>query len=160
VKRSRLLPRGTSPGRILQGALLRLRGGELGPRRLALSVATGVFIAMLPIPGFQTFVWLGLVAIFPIDPILTYACTWVSNPLTLAPLTFLELEIGSLIFTRHWLDISQAQLVTLHGALKLGSHLMIGGLAFALGCAVVTYQLAHILALWIAKVSAPPSLHS
>ncbi len=131
----------------LRDALLKLRRGRLEPRKLALSIGVGVFIGMLPLPGLQTFVWLGLIALLPVDPILTYAFTWVSNPLTVLPFTFAELELGSLLATGSWQRVSLHDVHNLHAAARFGYHLGIGGLTFSVLSAAIAFIIAQALAL-------------
>lgn len=126
-----------------RGAVSRLREGH--PKRLALSAGLGVFIGLLPIPGLQTFVWLGFVAIFPIDPIITYACTWVSNPFTVLALTVLELKLGTLVVAQRSLT-DMVNGFTLRGALRLGHHLMVGGALLAAVCGLIAYCIVYIVA--------------
>ena len=145
MKQRPIPPKG-SPRKALRDAILRLRCGRLAPRRLALSVSVGVFIGLLPIPGLQTFVWLGLVALLPIDPIVTYAFTWVSNPLTVLPFTFAELELGSWLFTGRWLKVTLHEFVDVYAATRFGYHLGIGGLILSILCAALAFMISQPLA--------------
>jgi uncharacterized protein (DUF2062 family) len=112
-----------------------------------------VFIGLLPIPGLQTFVWLGFVAIFPIDPIITYACTWVSNPLTVLAFTVLELKLGALVVAQRSLADDVVNGLTLRGALRLGNHLILGGGLLAAMCGLIAYLVAYVIARRYAKAS-------
>ena len=133
-------------------AVSRLREGRVHPERLALSAGLGVFIGLLPIPGLQTFVWLGFVAIFPVDPLITYACTWVSNPLTVLTFTVLELKLGALVVAQRSLSTDMVNGFTLRGALRLGHHLMVGGVLLAAMCGLIAYCVAYIVAGRFTKV--------
>jgi len=137
--------------RAWHAAASRLREGRILPERLALSAGIGVFIGLLPLPGLQTFVWLGFVAIFPIDPLITYACTWVSNPLTVLAFTVLELKLGALVVTQRSLAADLVNGLTLRGALRLGHHLMVGGVILSAACGLIAYSVAYIIARRFAK---------
>ncbi len=132
--------------------MLRLREGRLDPQRLALSASTGVFIGLLPVPGLQTFVWLGLVMILPVDPIITYGCTWVSNPLTVLPVTLLEMQLGSLIFSRSWLSMAGVRSFTQMEILREGGHLLVGGLLLAMASGLVAYCATRVVARMFLKM--------
>lgn len=145
VNISTWIHKGNSARQALHGAMLRLRNGRLDSKGVALSVGVGVFIGLLPVPGLQTFVWLGLVAILAIDPIITYACTWVSNPMTVLPFTLLEMELGSWVVTRHWLSITKVKNLTLMGMLRQGGHLMAGGLLLAAASGILAYCITRVI---------------
>jgi uncharacterized protein (DUF2062 family) len=110
-----------------------------------------VFIGLLPIPGLQTFVCLGFVAILPIDPIITYACTWVSNPLTVLALTALELKLGAMVLAQRSLSAEMLSGFSPRDALRLGHHLMVGSVLLATGSGLIAYWVTHIVARRLAK---------
>ncbi len=79
------------------GKLLLSEGLE--PRRAAAAVFLGVFIAVVPIYGFQSLVALGLATLLRLNKPLTFGATFVNNPLFQPFLIFFSLEVGHYILT-------------------------------------------------------------
>lgn len=142
----------------LRDAWTLLHQARLRPTRLALAAGVGVFIGMLPLPGLQTFVWLGLVALLRVDPIVSYACTWFSNPITVVPFTVIELELGSLLVSHHWLSVDWTHVISAQVAMRHGAYLAVGGSLFATISGVATFCATHLVAQrWAAHVQATSS---
>jgi uncharacterized protein (DUF2062 family)/SAM-dependent methyltransferase len=137
-KISRLL----HPLRQFAAALLK---EHLDPEHAAAAVFLGVFIANVPIYGFQTVAVLALAALFRLNKPLAYAATFVNNPLLQPFLIVGSLELGHALLTGRRLSLSLAHRPDFRsefGAWLLGS-LVLGVLLGALA-AVVTYLILRL----------------
>jgi len=125
---------------------MRLRGGGLSPGRAAASVAVGLFVGCLPVYGVQLFLVLLICMPLRLDSALAYVVCHVSNPLTLAPLLWLELEIGALILTGHGAVLRLSEVKRL-GFAAVGAQLVLGavicGAVLASAGAIAAWVLAH-----------------
>jgi uncharacterized protein (DUF2062 family) len=74
--------------------LIRLEGS---PKVIARGLACGVFAGCFPWFGFQTIIGVLLAFIFRGNKLAAASGTWVSNPLTYAPLFFFNFKLGKLI---------------------------------------------------------------
>ncbi|MCL4488915.1 MAG: DUF2062 domain-containing protein [Chloroflexi bacterium] len=76
---------------------------SLEPRKGAAAVFIGVFIGHIPIYGFQSAVAIGLAILFRLNKPLTFAATFVNNPLCQPFMVTGSLELGHLLLTgKHW----------------------------------------------------------
>jgi uncharacterized protein (DUF2062 family) len=117
----------------------RVRMGEIEPERFSRSVALGVFIGLLPIHGLQTLLWLGLIVVVPVEPMLTWLCSWVGNAATAVPLTWLELELGSYLCSGRFAALKLSQIGDKNLLSHLSLTLLVGALAFATAGAALAY---------------------
>ncbi len=136
-------------GRHPVAATLLDRAGCLHPdrRTLARGVAVGVFVGLSPTVGFQTLLMLlGCVALRANFPI-AFLVSWVSNPLTMAPLYLGFNQLGEAVFHR---ATGTATLEgDTNGWIEIG-YLAFGSLVVALPLAIVSYAL--VLAVWRAAI--------
>lgn len=98
---------------LAQKAWRRLRGGELTPRRAALSVGVGMLIGMTPAFGLH---WLLVVAVcvpLRLDTGVAYLAANISMPLIAPFITFAEVEMGALLLHGHWLALAPREMKTL-----------------------------------------------
>ena len=72
-----------------------LRGGELSPERLALSLWVGTFIGCQPIYGLHLVLCALVCLPLRLDVVLAYLAANISNPLLAPFLLFLEFEVGT-----------------------------------------------------------------
>ena len=63
---------------------------------MAGGAALGVFLAFIPVP-IQMLIAAPLAFLFQVNLPVALAATWVSNPLTLAPILLLAYKVGSLL---------------------------------------------------------------
>ncbi len=56
------------------------------PHAIALGVAVGVFVAFLPLVGFQTVIAIALAALLRANKIVCVPLVWITNPITLGPI--------------------------------------------------------------------------
>jgi uncharacterized protein (DUF2062 family) len=94
---SQAIARFTVPARRLWGTLLH---EGLAPARAAAAVFIGVFIGFVPIYGLQTMTAIGLAILFRLNKPLTFAATFVNNPLLQPIMVVGSLELGHLLLDR------------------------------------------------------------
>jgi len=98
------------------------------PWRIALSVAIGIFIGLFIPVGFQTIITIPLALFLQCNLFLATTATLISNPLTVVPLYYLNIKIGS-FFTS--IQISTDEFINLTSNFsfdsfqKLGADLLI-----------------------------------
>ena len=87
----------------LRSFLALLLAERLEPGRAAAAVFIGVFIAIVPIYGFQSLVAIGLATILRLNRPLTFGATFVNNPLLQPFLVVASLEVGHFLLQgRPW----------------------------------------------------------
>jgi uncharacterized protein (DUF2062 family) len=107
---------------------------------LARATALGLFVGMLPLPGHM--IMAGLLAIFfranlPVAVLMV----WASNPITLAPITFLEYKIGVTILhsPNYKFSFEPTWYWVTHHFIHLWKPLALGTLIFATLMALLGY---------------------
>lgn len=94
----------------LRLAWRRLRGGELTPKRAALSVGIGLAIGLVPVYGAHWAIVLAVCVPLKLDAPVSYLAANISNPL-FAPFLFLaEVQIGSILTTGALLPLTMQAL--------------------------------------------------
>src|SRR5258706_14982160 len=91
-----------STGRVrpaLREAWRRLRGGELTPKRAALSVGVGLAIGLVPVYGAHWAIVLAACVPLKLDAPVAYLAANISNPLFAPFLLLAEVQVGSVLTT-------------------------------------------------------------
>ncbi len=124
---------------------------SLSPARAAAAVFVGIFIAHVPIYGFQAVAAVGLAVVLGLNKPLTLAATFINNPLLQPFLVFLSVEIGHFLLRGSFVRLALSDLTFenfqaefsawLVGTLTLGA--LLGGVA-ALGTFVVLHLRASV----------------
>lgn len=70
------------------------------PWRTAIGAGIGALIGGMPLLGVHTWVAAGVGAVAPVPPLAVVVGSNVSNPLTILPITFLEIRIGQFLLGR------------------------------------------------------------
>ena len=70
------------------------------PKRIAMGVALGLFLAWLPLIGLQMLIALGLSFIFKANKFVSVAFVWVSNPFTIPLIYFPNFLVGRAILSK------------------------------------------------------------
>lgn len=126
----------------------RLSGGELTARRLAQSVALGLFVGCSPFFGFHAIIALGLAFTLRLDVLISYLATNISVPPLLPFLIFAELQVGSFLVSGRFHSLTLADFAPQKalelGALVLAGFPVVGGVVALLGGAVAYLVGAHI----------------
>jgi uncharacterized protein (DUF2062 family) len=103
----------------------RLRGGELTPRRAALSVAVGLVIGMTPAFGLHWLIVIAVCVPLRLDTGVAYLAANISLPFIAPFITFAELETGALVLHGQFMSLAPSQVKTM--ALRtLAAELAVG----------------------------------
>jgi len=138
---------------LVHKAWLRLRGGELTPRRAALSVAVGLAIGMTPAFGLHWLLVIGVCVPLRLDAGVAYLAANVSMPLIAPFITFAEVEAGALIVRGSFLPIEPGDVKTAAlGTLAL--ELLVGTLVVAPAGAAVGGAITYALVAWRRRAKA------
>ena len=97
----------------MKGAFHRLRSSArrvataimsegLAPGRAAAAVFTGVFFGIVPIYGFQSLAAMGAAVLFRLNKPLTFAATFINNPVLQPFLVVASIGLGRLMLTGHY----------------------------------------------------------
>jgi uncharacterized protein (DUF2062 family)/trans-aconitate methyltransferase len=138
-----------SPRRILQPLrqfAATLFNEHLDPRHAAAAVFLGIFIANVPIYGFQTLAVIGLAALFRLNKPLAVGATFVNNPLFQPFLVVGALEVGHFVLTGKLLRLSFA-----HSISDLKSQLaawVIGGVIVGIFLGVLGAGIIFVFLRW------------
>ncbi len=123
--------------------LLRLEGN---PKVIARGLACGVFAGCFPWFGFQTIIGVLLAFLLRGNKLAAALGTWVSNPLTYAPLFFFNFKIGQFVLGSYFISDEQFTLTDdWSKLLNLGTDILIslsvGSFIVGLAAAIATYFL-------------------
>lgn len=147
---SRKVPQGLRKG--LRAALKRLHGGELTPRRLAFSVALGLFVGCSPLFGLHALIAGGLAFFLRLDVLITYLATNISIPPLMPLLFFAELQVGSFILNGRFRSLALADFAP-DKALELGAAVFVGFPFVGGGIALLGASAAFFLSSRLSKAS-------
>lgn len=122
------------------------------PHAIALGVAVGVFVAFLPLVGFQTVIAIALAALVRANKIVCVPIVWITNPVTMGPIYWGCFRLGQLATpgpTANAADIKRLVELAHEGSLldlafwsKLASFLGSVGIELWVGCVIVGLVLA------------------
>ena len=76
------------------------------PRRIAWGVALGTFIGMTPTVGLQMTIAVGVATLLRGNRLAAVAMVWISNPLTVVPIYWVDHIVGAAILRTEMLSIS------------------------------------------------------
>jgi len=134
----------------LRQAWQRLRGGELTPKRAALSVGIGLVVGLVPAYGFHWAIVLAMCVPLRLDAPVAYLAANISNPL-FAPFLFLaEVQIGSLVMTGATLPLTKEALQARGPGAFIGETIL-GIAILAPAAALVFGWLTYVLVAWRQK---------
>ncbi|MEE4659706.1 MAG: DUF2062 domain-containing protein [Halieaceae bacterium] len=129
-------------------ALLHSTGSLHGsPEAIARGVAVGLLIGLTPTVGIQTVLMITLCVLVAGNFPAAFAVSWVSNPLTLAPMVWAFHELGEAILSPWATLLARVDLGYLRGA---GDDILCtaaGSLAVAIPAAIAGYFITHALSL-------------
>src|SRR5580704_15455832 len=100
---------------------------SLTPGRAAAAVFTGIFIAHVPIYGFQAAAAIGLAVLLGLNKPLTLAATFINNPLFQPLLIALSVQLGQFILTGKWRRLAWPDMSA--AGLKTGFKFFLAGTA-------------------------------
>ena len=134
------------PRRLLRYGFLRLARLHDPPRTVALGLAIGVFVGILPIVPFHTVTALALAFIFRGSKVAAALGTWVSNPLDLLPHYLLLYYVGRKVLPLEAPPLNPERLgltEVLSDGWDLLAVLLTGGLILAVPASLLTYLLTY-----------------
>jgi len=116
-----------------KAALKMLAGSDTSTRNLASALALGAFVAPTPVLGLHTWMAIGLAFLFRVNRLAAFVGSNIANPLTMAPIVWLDITLGNFLLGRPPLDwtpqqldwqwVKERYLEAWLGALVLGSFL-------------------------------------
>lgn len=134
--------------RCLVWRLAKLKGSS---NTLARGFAVGIFAGLLPVFGFQVFIAVALALLVRGNKILAATSTWVSNPLTYAPIYIFNFQVGRWLLREHSsLDVS-LQLKSVQDVTVLGYTMIKTLLVGSLTVSAVVSICSYFLFLWFIK---------
>jgi uncharacterized protein (DUF2062 family) len=140
--------------RLIYLRIIRLRGH---PDELALGLAFGIGIGMMPIIPFHMIVALAIAILFGASKITAVAGTWICNPITIYPIYKYGYKIGVIILgfdhhTMFFMPVTEAigqgnylqaiQIILSGGSMAMATFLL-GGIVLGLLGAVPSYVLSY-----------------
>ena len=124
---------------------LRLVRIQASPHAIALGLAVGVFVGLLPVVPFQILIAVPIAFVLRGSKIAAALGTWVSNPLNWVPVYMLFYYVGKAIvpFEVPPFDPSQLEMKRLFAmGWQFFAVMMVGGLVVAIPSAIVSYFIA------------------
>jgi len=138
---------GQSRKDLVRQAWRRLRGGELTPRRAALSVAVGLVIGMTPAFGLHWLLVIGVCVPLRLDTGVAYLAANISMPLIAPFITLAEIETGALVLHGRFMGLHPDDMKTVAlGTLAL--ELVVGTLLVAPAGGALGGSLAYAVTAW------------
>ncbi|MDL2209563.1 DUF2062 domain-containing protein [Desulfovibrio sp. OttesenSCG-928-O18] len=125
---------------------LRLVRIQATPHNIAIGLAAGVFVGLLPVLPFQTILAIGLAFLVRGSKIAAALGTWVSNPLNWVPVYMMFYYVGKAVvpFDVPPFDPQQLEMAEMiEMGWKFFTVMMVGGLVVATPSAVVSYFVAR-----------------
>lgn len=121
---------------------LRLVRIQATPHTIAIGLAAGVFVGLLPVLPFQTIIAVALAFVVRGSKIAAALGTWVSNPLNWIPVYMMFYYVGKAVvpfdvppFNPKHLEMAEL----IHVGWRLFVAMMVGGLTVATPSAVISY---------------------
>jgi len=133
------------------------------PHSIALGTSIGIFVGLTPSVGIQTILILAIVFLtrpfFYFNGTAAMASTYISNPLTMAPLYYFWYRLGAWFFPGYSADVNFTPLLQFEGlsgwwnatcglAVQVGLPMLTGALLTAPIGAAIAYPLTHLLVRW------------
>ncbi len=121
---------------------LRLVRIQASPHNIAMGLAVGVFVGLLPLLPFQTVIAVAVAFVLRSSKIAAALGTWVSNPLNWVPLYMMFYYVGKALVpfdvpAFHPAQLEMPQMIEM--GWKFFSVMMLGGLVVATPSAIVSY---------------------
>jgi uncharacterized protein (DUF2062 family) len=125
----------------------RLRGGELTPRRAALSVGVGLVIGMTPAFGFHWLIVIAVCVPLRLDTGVAYLAANISLPFIVPFITLAELETGALVLHGRLLSLAPSQVKTMALG-RLAAELAVGTAIAATAGGALGGAITYALVAW------------
>lgn len=130
-----------------------LAGLDDPPHKIAIGLALGIFVGFIPIMGIQMAVVLPFALLFRGNKTAAIGGVWVTNPITVIPIYYLNYKVG-VLFVEYppltWADFEGLfSSITMTKFLELGEAILVplfvGGLVIAIVAAIPTYFITRRL---------------
>ncbi|SRR6056297_362668 len=89
-----------------KAARCRLRSVQESPHRLALGIAIGLFVGLLPLVGLQTGLVIALAWMFSANKAIGLPIVWISNPATFVPIFYPCYRVGAWLLGQSPVDFA------------------------------------------------------
>lgn len=134
----------TGPRARFAQMLVRLRQLEGNPHYLAMGMAVGIFVSIMPIIPFQTLIAVCLAFILRGSKSAAFLGTWLSNPLTIPLVYYVNYKLGCFLLG-YQATLNNIAFDSLSQLMELGVEvfmaMMVGGAVIGALLGVVTYFL-------------------
>ncbi len=112
--------------------------GDFTPHNIALGLALGTFIALLPTFGFGVFIAMGIVFMFPhINKPATVMAFILWNPLTQIPVYILSIHLGGFLFDG--MPVVKYDIEILNQIYTLTRRFLIAHIIVSFACSLIMY---------------------
>jgi uncharacterized protein len=135
-------PAFTGPRERLRQMLVRMRQLEGDPHFISMGMAVGIFVSILPIIPLQTVVAVTLAFLFRGSKTAAALGTWLSNPLTIPPVYYVNYKVGCILLgypstAKHIAFDSFSQLMAL--GIQVTRAMILGGAVIGAVLGVAAY---------------------
>ena len=120
------------------------------PHSIALGTAIGLFVAWTPTVGIHMILVIALAVLFRANKAASLIAVYVSNPLTIVPMYWVEYKLGAIVMDQHLSYEELKEIVHSHWTealwklcVDLAVPMWLGGTVLALVCAVPGYYLTR-----------------
>lgn len=117
-------------------------------------LSIGLFLSQLPVPFQMIFAALGAIRTKVNIPFAVASC-WVTNPITIVPITIYHLKIGNLLYEKTFMPNipflnREIPFVIIDGSVNLGSYIL-GFMSCALLLSLLAYPLVYLFSAILPK---------
>jgi uncharacterized protein (DUF2062 family) len=127
-----------------KAALKMLAGSDTSTRNLASALALGAFVAPSPVLGLHTWMAIGLAFLFRVNRLAAFVGSNIANPLTMAPIVWLDIKVGNFLLGKPSLDWTPDHL-DWQWVKERYLEAWLGAVVIGLALAVCMYPLATFL---------------
>ncbi|MEX2353831.1 MAG: DUF2062 domain-containing protein [Gammaproteobacteria bacterium] len=119
---------------------------HLTRRSVAGGIATGLFICFFPVPGHMLMAAIAAI-VLRVNLPLAVAFVWVSNPLSMPPIFYLEYRLGSFLLDRPPRNVSFEMTMSWFSGtfMEIWPALFVGACVFAVITAAIGYAVVRLL---------------
>ena len=130
--------------KIFGPAVLQPNLWHINKKSVSRGFAIGAFCAFLPIPGqmiLAAFLSITFAANIPISLVLT----WITNPITFAPIFYFAYKVGKIIFDgRITYDVDEKEIDILSNIMHIWEPLLLGSIILSITGSIVAYIIIRV----------------
>ena len=120
---------------------------HFGRRAVAGGAALGVFLAFIPVP-IQMLIAAPLAFLFRVNLPVALAATWLSNPLTLAPILLLAYKVGSLLLGGSEQIFKEDFSISFDWLLSVAADIWLPVVVGSIVCGLLAAFVSYISVMW------------